>query len=303
MDIFDCAIIGAGPAGLNAALVLGRARRRVVLFDNDTNRNRVTKAAHGFMTREGVKPAELRQLALAELGQFPSVSVHKRTVEQISKANGGEQVFQIMSANKQIFLAKKILLAAGVHEKFPKITNIREFYGKSLFSCPYCDGWENRGKPLIVIAEKQEHVHHMTKLLYNWSKDLVVTTNGHPMSKEMIEEFQQKQIKVINDQVRLIYGNNGNMAGVEFDSGEKIAREAGFIVPSFYRPKPFVEELGCEVKEDGKIVTDDLGRTTIKSVYSAGEFSHAGPASLIIAAAEGSKAAGAINYDLSDESF
>ncbi|KMK75897.1 NAD(P)/FAD-dependent oxidoreductase [Alkalihalobacillus pseudalcaliphilus] len=304
MNIYDCAIIGAGPAGLTAALLLARARRSVALLDDGTNRNQVSQAAHGFITRDGFAPAEIRKLALQEVLAFDTVDFYQATIVHIERESWNQfGIFQLMSSKEEVFRAKKVLLAAGVHEIFPEIPFIRSYYGKSLFSCPYCDGWENRDKPLVIIAENQKHVHHLTKLLYQWSKDLLVTTNGQPMSDEMVQELEAKGIKVCNERIHSIHGEKGYLEGIEFEGGTYIKREAGFISPTLVRPQPFLEQIGCGLKEDGKVKTDDLGRTSIYGAYSAGEYSHQGPTSIMIAAAEGNKAAGAIHYDLADESF
>ncbi|MEA0552058.1 NAD(P)/FAD-dependent oxidoreductase [Lysinibacillus irui] len=291
---YDCIIIGGGPAGLSAALTLGRARRKILLFDNGTNRNRVTQESHGYVTRDGIKPHEFKEIAITELQSYPSISISDQTVIEIKK---DDQQFVVNTSNNISYLTEKILLATGIQEEFP-IPQIRQYYGKSLFSCPYCDGWELKDKPLAIIAESEAHINHMTKLLYNWSQDLIVFTNGHQLSDIIQNEFQRKKIMVYTAIIKNLHGDEGNLYSIELETGENIVRSGGFVVPSFYRPNNLAIQLNCQVDENGGIITDNAGRTTVSGVYVAGETEKAGPSSLMIAAADGFKAATSINLDL-----
>lgn len=293
---YDCIIIGGGPAGLSAALTLGRARRKILLFDNGTNRNRVTQESHGYLTRDGIKPHEFKDIAIKELQSYPSISISNQTVIEIKK-DDQHDLFVVNTSNNNSYLTEKILLGTGIQEEFP-IPQIRQYYGKSLFSCPYCDGWELKDKPLAIIAESEAHINHMTKLLYNWSQDLIVFTNGHQLSNIVQNEFQRKKIMVYTATIKNLHGDEGNLYSIELETGENIVRSGGFVVPSFYRPNNLAIQLNCQVDENGGIITDSAGRTTVSGVYVAGETEKAGPSSLMIAAADGFKAATSINLDL-----
>lgn len=293
---YDCIIIGGGPAGLSAALTLGRARRKVLLFDNGTNRNRVTQESHGYLTRDGIKPHEFKDIAIKELQSYPSISISNQTVIGIKK-DDQRDLFVVNTSNNNSYLTEKILLATGIQEEFP-IPQIRQYYGKSLFSCPYCDGWELKDKPLAIIAESEAHINHMTKLLYNWSKDLIVFTNGHQISDIVRNEFQRKKIMVYTAIIKNLHGDEGNLYSIELETGENIVRSGGFVVPRFNRPNNLAIQLKCQVDENGGIITDSAGRTTVSGVYVAGETEKAGPSSLMIAAADGFKAATSVNLDL-----
>jgi thioredoxin reductase len=301
MNIFDCIIVGAGPAGLSASLTLGRARRNIAVFDDGTNRNRVTHESHGFLTRDGIKPQEFKEIGINELKNYPSVSYFKTTVTEIFNDFGCDQ-FIIKTEDGQVFISEKVIIATGIQEGF-SIPIIREYYGKSLFSCPYCDGWEMRDKPLIIMAEEEELALHMARLVYNWSRDLVIITNGVELSKKGVQELQKRNIKIISEPIKNVIGQDGYLQEIEFVSGETIVRSGGFVVPSFYRPNQFVEQLGCEVQENGAVVTDGAGRTSRKNIYIVGETEKLIPSSLIIAAADGQKVAVSVNTDLSMERF
>lgn len=171
---YDVAIIGGGPAGLNAALVLGRARKTVAIFDNAQPRNRVTHASHGFITRDGVKPAEFRRIAYEEVLGYPTVKHLEIAVTDIRRSEDGFVIYT--SAGEEV-QAGKIILSGGLREQLPEIKDIKDYYGKSLFACPFCDGWELRDQALVIISD-QPHAFHKVKLLQNWSRDCIVCTNG-----------------------------------------------------------------------------------------------------------------------------
>ncbi|MBG9465136.1 thioredoxin reductase [Bacillus thuringiensis] len=295
MELFDCAVIGAGSAGLSASLILGRSRKKVALFDNGTNRNRVTQESHGFLTRDGIKPAEFKEIALSDIKKYPSVHFYQKTVMNITKQPNG--LFKIETLEDVEYVAQRIILATGVQEEFPSIPNIKKYYGKSLFSCPTCDGWELRDKPLIIISEDEEQTLFKGKLVYNWSKDLVIATNGHELSVSTLNELQGKDITVITEPIQKLNGKDGYLNKVVFSSGLEIERVGGFIVPNFTRPNQFAEQLGCKLNENGSIMMDVAGRTSQENVYAAGETAKLGQSSLIIAAAEGYKAAMTIVFD------
>lgn len=301
-EVFDCAILGAGPSGLSASLILGRSRRSVALFDNGTNRNRVTQETHGFLTRDGVKPEEFRNLALGDLEKYPSVHFFKETVLQVTRQTS-DQLFKIVTSEGHEYFAEKIILATGIQENHPQVPEIGQYYGKSLFSCPYCDGWELRDQPLIVIAESEEAAYHMGKIIRNWSRDLVVATNGYQIAPHIESDLKKKGISVITESIERLVGTEGYLEKVVFASGLEINRKGGFIVSSFYRPNQFAESLGCEIQETGEIVTDGFTRTSQKSIYVAGENTQTAPSSLLLTAAEGNKAAVAVNTDLIEERF
>jgi len=298
--IYDCAVIGGGPAGLNASLVLGRSRRTVALIDNAKPRNAVTHQSHGFLTRDGIKPTEFRRIAYEEVLRYPTVHHWSTTVTDVIKE---ETQFHITTEFGIQLQARKLILATGIGEMFPKIEGFYQFYGKSMFNCPYCDGWELQDQPLIVVSE-HPGLFHFTKVVYNWSKDLVVCTNGHSnLSKEQAGILLAKGLSVIEQPIRAFTGTDGMLEEVQFTDGSRITRAGGFASPIWSQRASFAERLGCVLDEWGGLITDDLGRTTVKDVYAAGDTSRFGPSQLIIAAGQGSQAAIAVNSDLVEEEF
>jgi thioredoxin reductase len=296
--IYDCAIIGGGPAGLNAALVLGRARRSVALIDNNQPRNAVTHASHGFITRDGIAPAEFRRIAYEEVLRYPSVKHWQTEVATVNKTEYG---FEMFTSSGDFVQARKLILATGVKEIFPEIEGFYPLYGKSLFNCPYCDGWELRDQPLVVVSEYPT-AFHTAKLLLNWSKDVVLCTNGHAsLSDQQKEWLESMEITVIEQPIAAFIGQNGLLEQVRFTDGTHILRAGGFVTPKFVQKASFGEILGCEMTELGGVRTDEFGRSSVTGLYAAGDASYFMPSQLIYAAADGSRSAVGVNMDLMEE--
>lgn len=297
---FDCAIIGGGPAGLNAALMLGRARRSVLLIDGNRPRNAAAHASHGFLTRDGVKPSELRRIAHEELARYPSVRRFEREAADVERTAGG---FRIHTVQGDRFEARKLIIATGLKESFPAIEGFRDFYGKSLFSCPHCHGWELRDKPLALVSE-QPNVFRTAMLVRSWSRDLVVCTNGRALlTAEQLERLHRHGVRVAVGPIAAFYGREGRLEGIRFRDSTTIFREGGFVTPQLSQRSSFGAKLGCAFNKMGGIATDDYGRTSVGGVYAAGDASIVAPSQLVIAAAEGSRAAIGVHTDLAGEVY
>ncbi len=298
--MLDCVVIGGGPAGANASLVLGRAKKEIILFDEDRPRNAVTHESHGFITRDGIKPSEFKRIAMEDLKKYPNISIRNERVSDVKRENNS---FFIHTEDGNSYQSKKIILSTGLIDIMPRIEGIHNFYGTSLFSCPFCDGWELKDLPLVVISENQR-AFHMTKMLSNWSKDLVVCTNGNQVfSAEQKELLAKKNIKVMEQEIIQLLGNEGQLKKILFKNGEEILREGGLVTTGLKQASSIAESLGCHMNENGGIQTDTLGRTNIEGVYAAGDTSKPTPSQLIIAASEGTKAAMGVISDLIDEDF
>ncbi|MGE6370863.1 NAD(P)/FAD-dependent oxidoreductase [Planococcus kocurii] len=215
--LLDCAVIGGGPAGLNASLVLGRSRRKTILFDDNKPRNAVTSESQGFITRDSINRQELKRIAQEELSNYPDVKIEKQRVSSVTKEDG---VFQITTEDGGIYNAKKVILATGFKEVLPDIQAIKEFYGTSLFSCPFCDGWELRDRPLAVISENQP-AFHLAKVVSNWTDDLIVCTNGKQTLSADEKGIQESRgIKVYEEKIRSLIGEKGFLQKIQFSGGE-----------------------------------------------------------------------------------
>lgn len=296
--LLDCAIIGGGPAGLSAALVVGRGRKQVIVFDDELPRNRVTQESHGFITNDGMTPFEIRQAGEADLQKYPNIKIKRNRIVDIQKK---EESFTLLTDEGDTFEAKKIILATGLQDILPEIEGIHDVYGKTLFSCPFCDGWELKDKALALIAENQRALH-MAKLLSNWTKDLIVFTNGHVLAEEDKALLAAHSIQVIDVPIVSIDHDNGQLRALQLENGETVKREGGFVASEFKQSAPFAEKLGCQMTKNAGIETDILGRTTVSGVFACGD-NLGGPAQLVLAAAAGSQAGMGVIHELVQEEF
>ena len=233
--------------------------------------------------------------------KISSVIYENKKVASVIKNDG---LFDLTTSDSEMYKSKTIIIATGLKDNLPDIENISYYYGKSLFSCPYCEGWESRDRPLVVIIDDQVQGFHFIQTVYNWSKDLVVCTNGKIFeNSDQKRLIQKKGIKIIENKVKAFTGENGLMEKVVFENGESVTVKGGFVLPKPSQTSDFPKEIECEFNSLGGILTDSYGRTNIKGVYSAGDASIVAPAQLIIAVAEGLQAAVGVNKDLIETEF
>ena len=172
----DVVIVGGGPAGLSAALVLGCSRRRVQILDTGEPRNAPSSGAHGFFSRDGVEPRELLRIGREQLQPYGDVEYREARVVSV---RGFDGAFEVVLENGESLSARKLLLASGVSDELPETPGFRKFWGKGVFHCPYCHGWEVRDRPLAALNSGEAAAEHAAMVL-NWSPDLVLLTDGSP---------------------------------------------------------------------------------------------------------------------------
>ncbi|HRP98879.1 MAG TPA: NAD(P)/FAD-dependent oxidoreductase [Terrimesophilobacter sp.] len=290
---FDVAIVGAGPAGLSAALNLARSRHRVVVFDSNRPRNAATMASHGFLSRDGISPLELRKLGLAEVLEYPSVSHRRALVEKVTRVGDG---FEVVAAGETV-AARVLVVASGLREVLPALPSIRSFYGVSLHSCLVCDGFEKRDQPLALIGESDDLAERAV-LVSRWSDDLVVFTNGvAPVSQAQEESLAARGIRVERRPVADVVGDRSGLTGVRLADGEVVPRSAGFIRPRYEVALEYLSSLGAAQDASGYLLVDAHGRSSVPWLYAAGDVTPPGPKQLIVAAGAGAMVAGGINRD------
>lgn len=298
-QLLDVAIIGGGPAGLNAALMLGRARKNVAVIDEGRPRNAVTRETHGFLTRDGVSPSEFRRIAQEEISAYPSVSIVADTAVSITGTDGQ---FLITTAQGETFACKKLLFAVGMKDQPLDVPGLAEVYGKSAFVCPYCDGWELRDKPLVIIS-KGAGVMHFAPLLSGWTNRFTICTNGpDELTEAQREELRQHRVPVFNTPIRSIDSIDGMVQQVVLEDGTTIPCEGIFFSPELVTGSDLPQSIGCHITEAGMVVVDDFGKTNIPGVYSAGDAASR-QYQAIAAAAKGAFTAAAINNELNLEAW
>lgn len=267
-QLLDVAIIGGGPAGLNAALVLGRARKHVIVIDEGRPRNAVTHATHGFLTRDGISPGDFRQIAREEISRYPSVSFTQDTAVAITGSDGH---FIIKTAQGNSISSKKVLFAVGMKDRPLDIPGLAEVYGKSAFVCPYCDGWELRDQPLVIIAKGADAMH-LAPLISGWTSQFTICTNGpDELTDDQREELQRHHVPVFDSPIRFIDASEGIVRQVVLEDGTAIPCRGIFFKPTLVTGSDLPQAMGCSLTEMGAVVVDDFGKTSVPGVYSAGD--------------------------------
>jgi len=290
MSRFDVAIVGGGPAGLAAALVLGRMRRRVLLLDADDPAHAPSEGVHGLFGHDGTPPLELRRTAREQLRPYESVTVRMVAAEAIRKAPGGFSVL----ADEEEDSAGVLLLCTGVRYELPPIEGAAEVWARGVFHCPYCHGWEVRDRPLAAYGADAAG---LALLLTSLSDDVVLLTNGDSnLESDDVSELEAAGVVIRDDPVARLESEDGRLARIRFADGSSDDRAGLFYAPRF-TPSPLPAQLGCELDDDGMMVIDDDGRTSVPGVFGAGDAT-VGKAAVVLAAAAGSRAAYAINAGL-----
>jgi thioredoxin reductase len=294
---FDVVIVGGGPAGLSAALVLGRCLRRVLLCDSGEPRNRAAREMHGFLTRDCSDPTELRRIGREQLKRYETVGVRDVAVNNATRDGHG---FSIKLETGERVRCRKLLLATGVRDELPEVPGFGEIYGRSGHHCPYCDGWEWRDRALAVYGEAEKGTALALELL-GWSRDVVLFIAGNGvLSAQAASDLARHRIQVVSSPIARLENSGGRLTSVRLASGERIERDALFFAAPTRQSCGIAVLLGCEFDAKGAVRTGESEASNVAGLYVAGDASrHAGLA--IVAAAEGARAAFAINSELLKE--
>lgn len=301
MTDVDIVVIGGGPAGLSAALNLVRARRSVLVVDGNRPRNAATLASHGFLTRDGISPLELRRLGREEFEGYPGASFAFGLVSAVSGsvADGFTvAVSGIRGEPDRSVTARAVVVATGLAEVLPAIEGLRAYYGTWLHSCVECDGYEKADAALALIGETDDLTVRALELA-QWSGDLVVFTNGVGVVSADDEALLSSHgIVVEREPIAELVGERAVLTGVRLASGRVVAREAGFVRPVWMPQAAFLDGLGVALDEHRLVAVDPQGRTSVAGVYAAGDVTAPGPQQLIVAAGDGANVALWVNRDL-----
>lgn len=292
---YDAVVIGGGPAGLSAALILGRCRRRVLVCDTGQPRNARATAMHGFLTRDGVAPLEFLRMARAELAEY-GVEILMREARDVRVIPGG---FSVNLSDGREISCRRLLLATGVVDRLPDVEGADAMYGRSLFHCPYCDGWESRDMPLAVLG----HDHASVGLalgLRTWSPDVVLCSNGARIAASGRARLARNGIPVRTGKIARFAEEAGIVREIVFENGETLPRRAVFFESGGHQRSSLAERLGCEFDRRGAVRTNTLEGTRVPGLYVAGDASD-DVRLVIVAAAEGAKAGFAINTAIQKE--
>ncbi len=297
MEIYDCIIVGGGPAGLNAAIVLGRSRRKVIVFDINQQRNRASHGMHNYLTRDGILPVDFLEMAHTELKKYGVQLKHKKIVRAVKKSN---DVFEVCEESGKVYLAKKLLIATGLKDTLPEIDGIKPLYGKSVFHCPYCDGWEVQDKKIGVYARNKDG-SELALALKGWSDHVTLFTDGRNSIKpQQSPKLEVNEVEIISWPISKLIGKDGQLQKVVFKNGDERKLDALFFVNGYTQQCNLAETFGCDVSKKGVVVTNRYQQTKVKGLYVAGD-ADKDMHFVVVAAAEGAKAGVTINKELLKE--
>ncbi|MFR9728080.1 NAD(P)/FAD-dependent oxidoreductase [Saccharopolyspora sp. MS10] len=291
--MFDVIVIGGGPAGLSAALVLGRQRRRVLVADGGEVRNAPADEMHMYLSRDGASPHRVLEAGRAELASYPSVELRPGRVARVS---GAIDAFTVEFADGTVERARRLVLATGLVDEPYDIPGLPERWGSSVFHCPFCHGWEASGKTLGVIGRDVPQVMLGRYLADRFSDDVVVATGGpHELPEPVLGKLADGGLVVRTEPLVEVTGELGAV-DLHFADGTTLRREALFHRAPTRQRATFAADLGCEILDDGSVRVDAQAATTVEGVWAAGDMARqpAVPDALTLvsqAAADGVRAA------------
>lgn len=294
--MYDVLIIGGGPAGLSAAMILGRSRRKVAVFDSGEPRNRWAQNMNGFLGSDGMNPRDFIKKGRGELAKY-NVEMIDLEVEAATYSKGE---YILTDSNGKVYRSKKLLLATGLKDILPEIDDVEEYYGISIHHCPYCDGWESRDKAIAVYGKGLDGIGQALGMK-NWSERVTLYTDGtNELRTEDLELLKKNKVAHVTSKIERLEGKNGQLEFIVTADGKKHPQEVMFFSTGTEQKSELGKHLGCEFTTDGVIKTHRLQKSNIPGLYVAGDAAR-DVQMVIVAAAEGAKAAIAINMELQHE--
>jgi thioredoxin reductase len=295
---FDVVVIGGGAAGLNGALILARSRRSVLVIDAGEPRNAPADGVHGFLSRDGLPPAELQALGRAEVERYGG-QIRDGRVETAVKQGDG---FRVTLAGGQQVRARRLLVTTGLVDELPTVPGVRERWGRDVLHCPYCHGWEVRDQAIGILATSTRAMHQAL-LFRQLSTDVIVFAHtAPPFSAEDYEQLAALEIKVVDGEVARLEVEDDRLVGVRLVDGTLIARTALVVGTRMVARSDMLGQLGLWPTEHPMgfgeyIAGDPTGLTEVPGVWVAGNVKNLS-GFVVAAAAEGALAGAAINADL-----
>ncbi|MFI6520394.1 NAD(P)/FAD-dependent oxidoreductase [Spirillospora sp. NPDC050679] len=303
--MFDVVVVGGGPAGMSAALTLGRIHRSVLLLDAGEGRNAPADAVHNFLTRDGTPPAELRGLGREELAAYPTVQIRTASVTNVSGSH--ESGFHLELSGGGTVDARRLLLATGLADELSGPRGVEALWGRSAFHCPYCHGHECAGLRVAVLGAGPARVR-LALQLSRITADVVLCTGGEPLDSASHAVLDANGVGVRCEAVTRLEGTGGRLEHIVFGGGPPLARDAVFVVNVPRQRSDLAVRLGCAVLPDGCVEVDEFGRTSVPGVSAAGDMARRASmpvpvAAVVGAAASGTVTAAALDQDLLSDDF
>ena len=302
--IHDVIIVGGGPAGLSAALILARCRRRVAVIDSGQPRNAVVRTFHGYLGRDGTSPAELLRDGRAELAKYEVEVLDDLVVHAECSGKSAEHAeetrFSVVTQTGRTFLTRKLLLATGTRDELPPFAGLRECYGISVHHCPYCDGWERRDQHLLAYGENPDSAIGLAELLRGWSKQVTVLTHGQAVNAQQQQRLHRSGLALQTQPIERLLHTAGQLQAIQLQDTEPLAADALFFNSSQRPQSELSITLGCEMANEFITRTARRQTTNVPGLFLAGD-ADGEVQFVIVAAGEGATAAVAINRELQAE--
>lgn len=294
--LYDVVIIGGGPAGLSAALTLGRGRKRVLVCDAGERRNAAARHIHGFVTRDGTPPSEFRRIGREQLGAYPNVAVTDARVQDVQGERGA---FEVHLPSERV-AARRVLLCTGMIDEVPEIEGFRELWGQSIFQCPYCHGWEVQDQRFGYLAASPDALGFAV-FLRGWSSDVVAFTDGRfEVPDEAAARLASARVQLEQRPLARLVAEGGRLHHIELTDGATLPRDVLFAHPR-QRQVELVTRLGLSLTPAGYVQIHDLHReTSTPGIYAGGDLTTQ-QQSALLAAASGMQAAAMLNHALNTE--
>lgn len=267
-NVYDVIIIGGSYAGLSAAMTLGRSLKQVLVIDNGKPCNAQTPHSHNFLTQDGKTPKEIATLAKEQVSKYDTISFVEDTAATAIKTTQG---FEVTTANGNVHLAKKLILATGVKDEMPNIEGFADCWGITVIHCPYCHGYEVRNQTTGIFANG-DIAYEFSKLIWNWSKDITIFTNGKStLSEAQTNELKAKNVDVVEREIVEIAHQDGKIEALIFADNATQRLDALYAKIAFTQKTDIAKELGCEFLETGHIKVDAFQKTNIDGVFACGD--------------------------------
>lgn len=265
---YEVIIIGGSYSGLSAAMALGRSLRKTLVIDSGKPCNEQTPHSHNFLTQDGKSPKEIAESARKQVSEYETIHFHQGKAVDAKKS---ETDFEVTTEKGEKFYSKKLIIATGIIDEIPNIKGFKESWGISLIHCPYCHGYEYKGKKTAIIANGDKAVH-ISSLVKNLTEDVTLITRGKAnLTDEQGEKLNRNNIQIIENEIAELKNNNGIAESIIFADGTEIKFEAVYGAFPFHQHSEIPKNLGCEFTEFGHIKTDQFQKTNVPGLFVCGD--------------------------------
>ena len=297
---FECVVVGGGAAGLSAALVLGRARRKTLVIDAGEQSNLPDKGVGGLLGNNGTPPAELYEKAAAEVDEHPTV---ERVSDTVVKATRDEAGFYLGTELGAEHLTERVILATGMKYEYPDLPGVSELWGRDAFHCPFCHGWEARDGHIAVIVGGAPDAMR-ARLIKLWSDRVTVLTDGSELDDDRADDLEKAAIPVVSTPLERLVAEDGSLKAIRFTDGNEVEFDSVMLPVTMRHRSDLAAQLGAEVREQENpfiidpLEVDFLQRTSVPGFSAAGDIATSGAPSVAAAINEGHRAAAGVVHDI-----